>query len=69
MAEVKPVETAFLTAIPPASVHSVTFHIPDWASTLRFRDGDAEILKELKNVYPRFGLFGPTSDVSKSSGD
>lgn len=48
------------------SAHSITLHMPKWATVLQFVDNPQDALKDVKSLYPRFGPFGPVKEVSKS---
>ena len=51
-------------AIPPAPRHSITVHLPGWASMLRFMDRDMELLSTLKSMYPRMMIHRDIKEVS-----
>lgn len=54
-------------ALPPAPRHAITTHIPSWQSILRFRDGDPELMKIFKSMYPRFILHKDVLEVSRKT--
>ncbi|KAF4628258.1 hypothetical protein G7Y89_g9893 [Cudoniella acicularis] len=49
-------ETPFGCAIPPATRHAITFHMPSWSNLMRFVEKDHTLFTELKSVYPRMVL-------------
>jgi len=59
-----PITTGFLEAVPPQSVHSVTFNVPDWKTCMGFKDGDPAVFGQLKSIYPRLMPFGPVKQLA-----
>ncbi|CCC05181.1 unnamed protein product [Sordaria macrospora k-hell] len=51
---IKPITTPLGQSLPPFTPHAITAHLPGWDTALRFRDGDPEIGRQLKSMYPRF---------------
>ncbi|KAK3489533.1 pyridoxal phosphate-dependent transferase [Neurospora hispaniola] len=51
---VKPITTPLGHSLPPHTPHALTVHLPGWDTFIRLRDGDQEIGKQLKSMYPRF---------------
>lgn len=61
---VKPITTPLGQSLPPHTPHAITVHLPTWQTALRFREGDPEIGKQLKSMYPRFSPLSLVKDVS-----
>ncbi|KHE84507.1 PLP-dependent transferase [Neurospora crassa] len=51
---VKPITTPLGHSLPPHTPHALTVHLPGWDTFIRLRDGDQEIGKQLRSMYPRF---------------
>jgi len=64
MAATEAIHTPFGHALPPQPHHSITVHIPKWASIIRFASKDAEFMKLLKSMYPRMKLHSDVILVS-----
>ncbi|OBT75684.1 hypothetical protein VF21_05906 [Pseudogymnoascus sp. 05NY08] len=50
------IQTPLGHAIPPASYHSLTAHMPTWSHSVRFAERDPELIASLKTMYPRIIL-------------
>ncbi|KIX93390.1 uncharacterized protein Z520_10809 [Fonsecaea multimorphosa CBS 102226] len=59
------VQTPHGTALPPAPRHAITVHVQGWQSVVRFRDGDPELFKSLKSMYPRFVLHRDVLELTE----
>ena len=57
------VETPFGHALPPFPQHSITLHVPSWATILQFVDNAQQAISRVKSLYPRFGPFAEVKDV------
>ncbi|KAK1783649.1 pyridoxal phosphate-dependent transferase [Copromyces sp. CBS 386.78] len=60
---VKPITTPLGQSLPPHGPHAITTHLPGWDTALRFRDGDPELAKQLKSMYPRFTPLSLVKDL------
>lgn len=65
---VKPITTELGHSIPPEGPHTITFHLPGWETSMRFRNGDMAIFSKLRSVYPRLAPFGLTRDLATAIG-
>lgn len=71
---VKPLATPFGHPLPPALdnddndiSHAITVHVPGWETIGKVASGDPETFTKLKAIYPRFGVFFATRNVSNCS--
>ena len=60
---IKPITTPLGQSLPPFTPHAITAHLPGWDTALRFRDGDPEIGRQLKSMYPRFSPLSLVKEV------
>ncbi|KAK3335004.1 pyridoxal phosphate-dependent transferase [Neurospora tetraspora] len=60
---VKPITTPLGHSLPPHTPHAITTHLPGWDTALRLRDGDPELGKQLKSMYPRFSPLSLVKDL------
>lgn len=65
---VKPITTELGHSTPPEGPHTITFHLPGWDTSIRFRNGDTAIHARLRSVYPRLAPFGLTRQLSTAIG-
>ncbi|KAK3950388.1 pyridoxal phosphate-dependent transferase [Pseudoneurospora amorphoporcata] len=63
MTVVKPITTPLGQSLPPHGPHAITTHLPGWNTALRLRDGDPELGKQLKSMYPRFTPLSLVKDL------
>lgn len=61
---VRPITTELGHSVPPEGPHTITFHLPGWETSIRFRNGDTAIQQQLRSVYPRLAPFGLTRELS-----
>ncbi|KAK3396582.1 pyridoxal phosphate-dependent transferase [Sordaria brevicollis] len=61
---VNPITTPLGYSLPPHTPHAITVHLPGWDTALRLRDGDPELGKQLKSMYPRFSPLSLVKEIS-----
>lgn len=61
------VQTSLGCAMPPATRHAITLHLPKWETIVRFANRDPELPKQFQSVYPRMMLQKDVKEASHRS--
>jgi cystathionine gamma-synthase len=61
--QIKPIETAWFHAVPPAPRHAITTHLPGWELILEFTKKKPEFFARFVDMYPRFILHKDIKQV------